>query len=96
MDLHSLPSNITTLLESANVQNVFISVAALALIYILFTFQLDEKPIPGFPVVNKEKGEILNTKAKYRYDSNGFDIITEHVKKVRTNDAFCKRSSDPL
>ncbi|KAH7012014.1 P450 monooxygenase [Macrophomina phaseolina] len=55
--------------------------AALVVLVLLWHWAQDEKPVPGFPVVNKEKGDWFNSKAKNRIINESNKIMKEAHKK---------------
>lgn len=58
--------------------------AALLFLALLWHWAQDERPFPGFPVINKEKGEWLNTKAKNRMINSANKLMKEAHEKVST------------
>ncbi|KAK7713135.1 hypothetical protein SLS57_007465 [Botryosphaeria dothidea] len=55
--------------------------AALLFLALLWHWAQDERPFPGFPVINKEKGEWLNTKAKNRMINSANKLMKEAHEK---------------
>lgn len=56
--------------------------AATVLLALLWHLVQDERPYPGFPLINKQKGEWLNTKAKERMITHANEILKDGYKRV--------------
>ncbi|KAL1637228.1 hypothetical protein SLS58_009415 [Diplodia intermedia] len=79
---------VTTLLSNflSNVREAplaFSLGASIILLTLLWFWARDELPHAGFPVVGKEKGEWLNTKAKMRYVMNANTILKQGLEKYK-------------
>ncbi|OJD35989.1 cytochrome p450 [Diplodia corticola] len=57
--------------------------ASIVLLTLAWCWAKDELPYSGFPVVGKEKGEWLNTKAKMRYVMNANTILKQGLEKYK-------------
>ncbi|KAK0665002.1 Cytochrome P450 monooxygenase pyr3 [Lasiodiplodia hormozganensis] len=55
--------------------------AATVLLALLWHLVQDEKPYPGFPLIGKQKGEWLNTKAKERMINHANEILKDGYKR---------------
>lgn len=69
--------------------------AAAVLLTLLWFWAQDERPFPGFPIVNRKKGEWFNTAAKDRMAKHSNRIMKEAYKKVSTTTTprFCSSPS---
>lgn len=80
MALHSLFVDAISGVQSAPLAYTLGGIVVL--LTIVWYWARDEMPYAGFPIVGKEKGEWLNTKAKMRYVMNANNILKQGMKDV--------------